>query len=249
MATRHRLFVEQPLTRASSIVLNADASHYLSRVLRLREGAAVELFNGDGYNYAATLTDGNKAAAKLDIANRTARPVATPKLHLAIGLLKGDKLDYALQKATELDVASVHLVTTERSQLRLSEKRLANRLVHWQRIMYSACEQSGRADVPALHAPAALQTVLASTANLQRYCLEPSATQGELIVNSTDVCLFTGPEGGFSARELLYLEEACTSVQLGELILRAETAPLVGLALAGAARRRLGERVDGLESP
>lgn len=237
MASRHRLFVAQELKPDSEIVLDAPASHYLARVLRLRAGADVELFNGDGYNYTSTLIDANKNAATLSVSNRTANPGATPKLHLAIALLKGDRLDYALQKATELDVAKVYLLTTERSELRLTEKRLANRLLHWQRIMRSACEQSGRTDLPVLHAPQSLQTVLELASDTQRYCLEPSAAPGELTVQSTDLCLFTGPEGGFSDSELQLLAVNCTSVQLGALVLRAETAPLVGLALAGAARR------------
>ena len=72
---------------------------------------------------------------------------------------------------------------------------------------------------------------------MQRYCLEPSAAPGEFKIGTTDLCLFTGPEGGFSAPELSQLEESCTNIQLGDLVLRAETAPLVGLALAAAARR------------
>lgn len=122
MASRHRLFVAQELKPDSEIVLDTPASHYLARVLRLRAGADVELFNGDGYNYTSTLIDANKNAATLSVSNRTANPGATPKLHLAIALLKGDRLDYALQKATELDVAKVYLLTTERSELRLTEK-------------------------------------------------------------------------------------------------------------------------------
>jgi len=237
MASRHRLFVDQPLTPNSSIILDADASHYLARVLRLRSGAKVELFNGDGYNYASTLTDANKGAAALLLAERSENPAPSPKLFLAIGLLKGDKLDYALQKATELDVAGVYLLTTERSELKLSAKRLANRLGHWGRIMRSACEQSGRTNIPQLHAPNNLTAVLDQTSAMQGYYLEPSATPGEIQVHTTDVCLFTGPEGGFSPAELQSLARSCTGVQLGELVLRAETAPLVGLALAGAARR------------
>lgn len=237
MTTRHRLFVDQPLEAGSRITLDAQASHYLARVLRLRTGANVELFNGDGANYAASLLDANKTAASLTISTRTEKPASTPKLHLALAVLKGDKLDYALQKATELDVTSVWLMTTQRSELRLSEKRLANRLAHWQRIMQSACEQSGRTEVPKLYAPTNVQNVLTATLELQCYCLEPSATPGEFQVEKKDLCIFTGPEGGFSPEELTLLGERCTSVQLGELVLRAETAPLVGLALAGAARR------------
>jgi len=128
-------------------------------------------------------------------------------------------------------------VAAQRCELRLSTKRLENRLQHWQRIMCSACEQSGRTRVPELIAPQSLPDVLEQTQGLQRYCLEPSATPGELTVTDRDICLFTGPEGGFSADELEVLTKSCTGVQLGELVLRAETAPLVGLALAGAARR------------
>lgn len=239
MTTNHRLFVDAPLASDRSIYLPPDASHYLGRVLRLRAGARVTLFNGNGNNYTAELLNADKKSAELRVLDEHPGPQSKPRLNLAIALLKGDKLDLALQKATELDVDTVWLTKTARCELRLNEKRLANRMTHWRRIMISACEQSGRTRVPTLHAPQSLDDVLASTESLKRYCLEPSANAGELQVSEDDVCLFTGPEGGFDEKETRLLQERTTSVQLGELVLRAETAPIVGLALLGASRRAL----------
>jgi 16S rRNA (uracil1498-N3)-methyltransferase len=248
MPTNHRLFVDAPLGElfyqdkreapTATLTLPSEASHYLTRVLRLRAGAEVMLFNGDGNNYAAKLTHADKRSAELELLSASAGPNASPKLHLAVALLKGDKLDFVLQKATELDVSSIWLTRTARCELRLSEKRLENRLKHWQRIIQSACEQSGRTQLPSLHAPRTLDDVLTLTQGFERYSLEPSATAGELNVTSSDVCLITGPEGGFDPAEAERLARDSVSVQLGELVLRAETAPLVGLSLLSAARRR-----------
>lgn len=242
MATNHRLFVDQPLSfqagEPASIILSSDSSHYLARVLRLQNGAEITLFNGDGNNYGARLTNADKRAAELQIVSQQTEAREAPNLYLAIALLKGDKLDYALQKATELDVNGVWLLQTQRSELRLNSKRLANRMQHWRRIMLSACEQSGRTWVPELAEPLPLANVLTQTATMQRYCLDPAASPGELATTSRDLCLFTGPEGGFDDAERALLTEHCQSIQLGRLVLRAETAPLVGLALAGAARRK-----------
>ena len=237
MATDHRLFVDAPLELSQAIVLPQQASHYLTRVLRLRPGAQVTLFNGDGNNYAADLLSADKNTAELKVKASNPGPNATPRLHLALALLKGDKLDFALQKATELDVTTIWLTQTNRCELRLTEKRKANRMLHWRRIIVSACEQSGRTRIPVLHPPQSLAQVLQATQGTQRYSLEPSAGDRELSIADQDVCLFTGPEGGFDIEEARLLASQSTCVQIGELILRAETAPIAGLALLGAARR------------
>ena len=237
MATNHRLFVDTELAHSKVVVLDEKASHYLSRVLRLRDGATVTLFNGDGNNYTAGLLKPDKKAAELSVTHVAPGIDSTPRLHLATALLKGDKLDLVLQKATELDVTNIWLTHTSRCELRLTEKRKTNRMLHWQRIIISACEQSGRTRIPVLHPPQPLADVLDKTENSVRYSLEPSAAAGALDVETRDVCLFSGPEGGFDTDEAQLLRRKTTSVQLGELILRAETAPLVGLALLGAARR------------
>jgi len=237
MPTDHRLFVDEPLKCSQTLVLPTQASHYLTRVLRLKPGVTVTLFNGDGANYAAELLTADKKAAELKVTGSSPGPNATPKLHLAAALLKGDKLDLVLQKATELDVTNIWLTQSKRCELRLTDKRLANRMLHWQRIILSACEQSGRTRIPVLHPPQALERVLEASHGTDRFSLEPSASEGSLRVANRDVCLFTGPEGGFDDDETELLTEHSTCLRLGELILRAETAPLAGLALLGAARR------------
>ena len=112
-------------------------------------------------------------------------------------------------------------------------------MLHWQRIIVSACEQSGRTRLPVLHPPQTLAEVLQATEGTQRYSLEPSAPRAKsttLAIADQDVCLFTGPEGGFDGEEAQLLARQTTSVRIGELIMRAETAPIAGLALLGAQR-------------
>jgi len=232
-----RLFVDESLSIEQTLDLDAAASHYLIKVLRLRSQQPLELFNGDGNHYSAELLTPDRSRSTVKITGIRPGKTQAPKLHLGLALLKGDRLDFALQKATELDVDHIWLIKTQRCEVRLSEKRLQNRLVHWQRIILSACEQSGRATVPTLVPPISLTDALSATSAMQRYFLQPDAPQHALCVTQKDLCLFTGPEGGFDAAELAQLGEQCEGLGLGELILRAETAPIVGLALAGAARR------------
>lgn len=232
-AAKHRLFVPDLLDVDDSLPLAKAAAHYLLRVLRLRAGAAVTLFNGDGYNYQATLEQERPPLVRVQ--SRTAGPPDQP-LELAVALLKGDRMDWALQKATELGARKIHLVRCARSEVRLSNERLTKRLSHWRQILLSAAEQSGRCFVPELLPPTDLTSVLEQTRDQQRVCLEPSAEETRIAPTSSALCVFTGPEGGFTLDELDLLRSHCQMLRFGELILRAETAPIAGLTLAAAAQ-------------
>jgi 16S rRNA (uracil1498-N3)-methyltransferase len=233
----HRLFVDASIKPAARLDLSVAASHYLLRVLRLEADAEVELFNGDGYNYTAALLSAQGKLAAVQIRQRSAGPkVQIPATHLAVALLKGERMDYALQKATELGVSRIFLTQCSRSEAKLRPQRLPNRLAHWTRVIQSACEQSGRTRVPQLHPPHPLADVLAQTQSMCCYCLDPLGTAGQMQIDTRELCLFTGPEGGFDDSERALLQAQCTLLKFGDLILRAETAPIVGLTLVQGAR-------------
>lgn len=228
-----RLYVDQPLQPGRTLTLDAAASQYLTRVLRHRVGDAVQLFNGDGREYAAVLAGSRREAASVAIGAVTREePAAQLRAHLWLGISKGERMDYALQKAVELGVSSIAPLYTERSQVKLSGAREQRRLAHWRGVIVSACEQCGRCRLPELHPP-----TLAATHPLQPrglgLLLDPraTATLPDLPPPTGDVTLLVGPEGGLTPQE----DEAARaagfqSVRLGPRILRAETAPLAALA-------------------
>ncbi|MFT4248993.1 MAG: 16S rRNA (uracil(1498)-N(3))-methyltransferase, partial [Pseudomonas sp.] len=152
-----RCHVEQALTAGDEIALPEDAANHLLRVLRLREGDACVLFNGDGHDYAATVVATGKRDARVRI--ESARPVANEsalRITLVQGIARGEKMDLILQKATELGVAALIPVNAERTEVRLDATRAEKRVAHWRSVVVAACEQSGRARLPALAPPTAL---------------------------------------------------------------------------------------------
>ena len=152
-----RVFVDLPLATGMELELPADAAAYLARVLRLRPGDACVLFNGDGNDYDARLLSLDRRGARAEVVD--ARPVANEsplRIVLVQGIARGEKMDLVLQKATELGVAEVRPVDSERSEVRLQGERLDKRLAHWRAVVASACGQCGRARVPEVSPPEAL---------------------------------------------------------------------------------------------
>ncbi|CAM5315006.1 hypothetical protein RLIN73S_02059 [Rhodanobacter lindaniclasticus] len=196
-----RLHADLPLAVGGEFTLPADAAEHAARVLRLPEGAALVLFNGDGCDYAATIGTIDKRAVRVQVT--ACRPVHNESplpLWLAQGIARGDKMDLIVQKATELGVAGIVPLVTERSQVRLDAARAAKRVAHWQSVATSACEQSGRARIPQV---LPIQTLAGWLDALPddgalRLALLPQAAQtiGELRFGTAGGVLVIGPEGG-----------------------------------------------------
>lgn len=235
--TKHRLYIEGALEVECTTVAPADAAHYLLRVLRLRKDTAVTLFNGDGYNYLAQVGAAQGEGLALHVVSR-APGIEThnPPLALALPLLKGERMDYALQKTTELAVDEIFLFDASRSEVRLRQDRLAKRMKHWQGVIRSASEQSGRTRLPILHRVVSFAQMLNATQSMQSFAFEPTAEAGIVATDQRAICCITGPEGGFDEYELRQLAEHCRLVSFGDLVMRAETAPIVALTLANIAR-------------
>lgn len=217
--------------------LPESAAAHVSRVLRLRAGDRVMLFNGDGRDYAAELIAVAAREVRVRILDSRSNESESPlRITLAQALARGEKMDWIVQKATELGVAEIVPLVTARSEVKLDETRAGKRLEHWRAVAISACEQSGRARVPAIAAVQPLQTWLAScdaSAPATRLALLPEGdtTPRELCAIETAVMLAIGPEGGFDEKDSARLREAgFKGLRLGPRVLRTETAGIAAIA-------------------
>ncbi|HET7359855.1 MAG TPA: 16S rRNA (uracil(1498)-N(3))-methyltransferase [Rhodanobacteraceae bacterium] len=233
---RIRIHVELALAEGADIVLPAAAAGHVARVLRLAAGDGVTLFNGDGNDYAAELVTVDRRAVTARVQAVQAVANESPlALTLAQGLARGEKMDLVVQKATELGVARIVPLLSERSEVRLDSARSDKRLQHWRAIAAGACEQCGRARVPAIAAPRALDEWAGSLDGdgVLRLALLPDARHGPrgLAVPSAGAILVAGPEGGLGDRDVATLRAAgFAGLRLGPRILRTETAGLAALA-------------------
>jgi 16S rRNA (uracil1498-N3)-methyltransferase len=231
-----RIHTPQPLAQGLLLTLEPTACRHLTLVLRLRDGAPLTLFNGNGRDYPAhLLCHGKGPCQALVEAEGEIEPPLPLAITLALGIAKGERMDYALQKAVELGVARIVPMITARSAQPPPPERLRNRQAHWQGIVISACEQSGRRRMPALEPPLAFDRVLHQTSEAQLALLlhpEGETTLGELRPpQDPRLLLLTGPEGGLAPAELDAARTAgFQAIRLGPRVLRSETAPLAAIA-------------------
>ncbi|GAB3335567.1 16S rRNA (uracil(1498)-N(3))-methyltransferase [Marilutibacter aestuarii] len=239
-----RVHVEVPLVAGQSLDLPEGPAGHLARVLRLGVGDACIVFNGDGHDYHARLAEVGKRHVRVEIGGCVAVDKESPlRVVLLQSVARGEKMDLVLQKATELGVDAVQPAWSQRSEVRLEGARADKRLAHWRSVVVSACEQSGRAWVPAVEAPLPLPAALAALpATPLRLTLDPDAalSLGQLQFEPAQpVVVAIGPEGGWSPQDLEQLREAgFTGMRLGPRVLRTETA---GLAVLSALQARFGD--------
>jgi 16S rRNA (uracil1498-N3)-methyltransferase len=230
-----RHHVDLPLAEGALVELPEVAVAHLVRVLRLGPGDRVRLFNGDGHDYEAELLAAGKRGAQARVLGRIAVDSESPlRITLAQGIARGDKMDWVLQKATELGVARIAPVVSERTEVKLDAERADKRSAHWRGVVAGACEQSGRACLPELLPPQSLPTFLAAERSTRRFALDPTAatTLAQVGLEAGDsLCLLVGPEGGLSERDLAAARAAgFEGLRLGPRILRTETAALAAIA-------------------
>lgn len=228
-----RVYEDQPLAEGAEIRLGERNFQHLVRALRLAAGDAFVVFDGRGNECDAQLASVGKreAGARLSALRRPQRESAL-RSHLGQVMSKGDRLDYAVQKAVELGVSEISLLSSTRCDIRLDGERLEKKREHLQLVAIAACEQSGRVQVPRVHAPQPLAAWLAAVQAEHRYLLHPDAGGEPLPATCTDVALLVGPEGGFTAEEVVAAQRAgFSALVLGPRVLRTETAPVAALAL------------------
>jgi 16S rRNA (uracil1498-N3)-methyltransferase len=228
-----RIYQPGVLTPQLVIALSEEPANHVGRVLRMDAGASLTLFNGDGCNYPAVITETSKKSVMVQITAKLENPVESPlKIHLGQGISRGDRMDFAIQKAVELGVTEITPLFTERCGVKLDAERLQKRTEQWQKIAISACEQSGRSVVPTVHSALNIDKWLTQPAEALKLTLDPWAKDTiKTLQPVTAVRLVIGPEGGFSDREIALTSQAgFVAVQLGPRVLRTETAALTAIS-------------------
>ncbi len=231
----NRIYTPGPLQAGATVRLDGQAASHVARVLRLRQGDALTLFNGDGWDYPGTVAAAGGARLEVALLERAAALPESPlALTLVQGVSRGERMDLVLQKGTELGATRFVPVLTARSVVRLDARQAARRLAHWQAVAVAACEQCGRARLPRVEAPRPLADWLAGPAppDTRRVLLAPDATLplAALPAAAGAIELLIGPEGGLADAE----REASIAAgyeprTLGPRILRTETAALAAL--------------------
>ena len=229
-----RLYTPQPLPLEQIIVLEEAARHYVGKVLRMQEKQEIVLFNGTGEQVSAHILSSNKKLISVFVTATLVGPQAS-SLHTHLGqvMSRGERMDFAIQKATELGVNEITPLFSSRCEVKLDHQRQAKRMAHWQQIAISACEQSGRIDIPCIHAPQAIDTWIQNTLADVKLVLHPHLTKPlESKTTPASCALLVGPEGGLTQEEVEQAQtHGYTGLSIGPRILRTETAPIAALTL------------------
>lgn len=230
-----RVYMEQGLEAGGTVELSGEAAHYLGTVLRHKAGDSVNLFNGEDGEFRARIVEGGRKRLTVELLEALPGGAdARLGIHLALGLSRGERMDYAVQKATELGATSVTPLFTEHCEVKLDARRADKRRRHWRKVAINACEQCGRCRPPHIDEPLALSRWLEQAGSGNRFVLDHREENGfpGTLPRAGDVTLLIGPEGGLSPGELDAARTAgFLPVRMGPRVLRSETAPVAALAI------------------
>ncbi len=229
-----RIFTEQALITGELLQLEEAASHHLSKVLRMQAGRELILFNGAGGEFAAVIQEVSKKSVTVAIAEHLADNRESPlQLELAIGISRGERFEWVLQKATELGVTKITPLITERTEVKVGGERQEKLIDRWQQIIISACEQCQRNLLPELSTPIQIADWLNTVNSDLRFVLhhrDSKTLPAEQKPQS--VSLLIGPEGGLSESEIAQAQtKSFSALTLGPRVLRTETAPVAAISL------------------
>ncbi len=230
-----RAYIDAELAIGAELSLSDEVHNHLVKVLRMRVEQQLVLFNGDGHDYLARLTEVEKRRSSVVIESAEVRTNESPlRIQIGQGLSRGERMDFAIQKATELGVCGITPLFTERSEVRLNAERQAKRTKHWQQVAISACEQSFRAVLPTISEPEPLSEWLQHCNADLKLVLSPHTEPLVLaeLERPKSVAILIGPEGGLEENEV---QQAITagfhSWLVGPRVLRTETAPVAAAAV------------------
>lgn len=260
-ARKVRFYYEGNLDAGSELVLPKQASHHLITVLRMRKNDTIELFNGDSYNYQATVLTTDKYACLQILAQTSSFTESALSITLAQVISRGDRMDSCIRQSVELGVSHIQPLYSRHSVKALDDKRTYKRTEHWLNIIVSACEQSGRTTLPTLTDPMSLQHWLQRQNELgdlnnavtrqatTHYILAPTALQSmsahlsQQTPPPKSITVLIGPESGFDADEIDHaVKTGVSAVQFGPRILRTETAGPACIAMLQSTLGDLGDR-------
>lgn len=228
-----RFYDPQPFSINTTYTLGEDATQHI-RVLRLKVGLSITLFNGQGGEYHATLSDVQKRSCSVHIDSFHKTTNESPlNLHLGQVISRGDRMEFVIQKAVELGVNEITPLISERCGVKINVDRMAKKQQQWQKIAIAACEQSGRNIVPVIHETKQLTDWCAKNTDAVKLTLHPRAKHSinTLPDKLDNIALLIGPEGGFSDQEVELTETLnFTETLLGPRVLRTETAALTAIA-------------------
>lgn len=217
-----------------NVILPPNVFQHLIKVLRLNAGATIEVFNGRGARFSGVLNEVSKKSAQITLVDAlNATPESPLHTHMGLVMSKGDRFDYAIQKATELGVTTITPLLSDRCDLKLNAERAVKKIQHWQGILTSACEQSYRDTLPILYPITPLRDwVTAQNSDLQLVFHTTAASPSWSMDGPSSVAFLVGPEGGLTEAEVDFSHSnQFQSWQLGPRIMRTETAPVVILSL------------------
>ncbi|MDX2425023.1 MAG: 16S rRNA (uracil(1498)-N(3))-methyltransferase [Cycloclasticus sp.] len=229
-----RLFIEQQLLENTLISIESESAHYLRNVLRLKKGAQLTVFNGLGGEYTAVVAEVSRKEVVLSIERWHDVNIESPlKIELGLSVSRGERMDVAIQKATELGVSVITPVLTQHCVVKLTEERRLQRHQHWQSIVLRACEQCGRNVPPRLSVTADLAAWLETDLAASRIIFEPGKADTLKSFPKPDdqIAVLIGPEGGFSEQEIIAAQYAgFSALGFGPRVVRNETAAIASIA-------------------
>lgn len=229
-----RIYIASALSPTAQVTLDAQTSNYLIKVLRMEVDRPLIAFNGDGAEYPSTLLTACKRSATIKIGRKEQINRESPlHTHLAIAVSRGDRMDWILQKATELGATEITPLFTERTEVKLKGERLQKKMTHWQKITISACEQCQRNTLPKINPACTIEAFLQHPQEGLKFVLHHRTEQS--LKNTQQpkaVTLLIGPEGGLSNTEITQALEQSqfTPLSFGSRVLRTETAPIAALS-------------------
>lgn len=229
-----RIYQPFPLTVAHTLNLDEDGAAHIGKVLRMGNGEHISLFNGDGHDYLAEIVDAGKKHVTVNVLSCEPNMSESPlNLHLGQVISRGDRMEFTIQKSVELGVNTITPLFSDRCGVKLTGERLEKKIQQWQKIVISACEQSGRSHVPIVRPAMELHDWCSEQTTALKLNLHPRAAHGinGLDLSHTRVRLLIGSEGGLSAEEIAMTENyQFTDVLLGPRVLRTETAALTAIS-------------------
>ena len=237
-----RIFQPYTINQNSLITLDDNAFNHLIRVLRMKTGESITLFDGSNQITPAVIHEVNKKTVIVKTANSVLDNRESPlNIHLGQVISRGDKMEFTIQKSVELGVNTITPLLSERCGVKLDQERLEKKVQQWQKIVISACEQCGRNIIPSINPVMKLETWCANLTDSLKLNLHPKAEQGinQLPNDNKNISLLIGPEGGLSNEEISMTHQyQFTDILLGPRVLRTETAALTAIT---ALQVRLGD--------